>query len=346
MITFMPASTSAVAIRFAIGRRRVFTPPRTHRAARRLIGDTGAVTALVDRAAAPRTSHGLWVMLALGGVWVIWGSTYLAIRYGLETFDPFVMQAMRFVLASVVLGTVARWRGAPWPTWRQARNASLIGVMLLIGGVGVVTIAEDRGLSSGVAATIIAIQPMLASVWGGFFGRWPHRVEWLGMTIGLLGVVVLSLSGSLDGTRSGFALVLVACVSWSLGSMISRQIEMPAGAMASVVEMAAAAVGFTVLSVATGEELSAPSWRSGIAVLYLAMLGSVIAFTCYVYLLANVRPSLAMSYAYVNPVIAVVLGASLYGEVVNANLLIALPLVVAGVWIVTRAQSSASATDP
>ena len=193
-----------------------------------------------------------------------------------------------------------------------------------------------------MAATIIAIQPMLASVWGGFFGRWPHRIEWIGMTVGLAGVAVLSASGSLDGTRSGVALVLVACVSWSLGSMISRQIEMPAGAMASVVEMAAAACGFVALALIKGEQLARPSLRSGIAVLYLALLGSVIGFTCFVYLIANVRPSLAMSYAYVNPVIAVILGAVLYDEVVSANLLLALPLVVVGVAIVTRAQGRAS----
>jgi drug/metabolite transporter (DMT)-like permease len=303
------------------------------------------VTALATDPTTARTSPGVLVVFALGGVWVIWGSTYLAIRYGLETFDPFVLQATRFVIASILLGVFARWRGLPWPTWRQARNAALIGLMLLIGGVGLVTLAEDRGLASGVAATIIAVQPMLASVWGGFFGRWPHRIEWVGMSIGLLGVVVLGLSGSLDGTRLGFALVLIACVNWSVGSMISRQIEMPPGAMASVIEMAAAACGFVLLALMTGEELTAPTWRSGIAALYLAVLGSVVAFTCYVYLLANVRPSLALSYAYVNPIIAVVLGALLYDEIVSANLLLALPLVVIGVAIVTRAQASAVRRD-
>jgi drug/metabolite transporter (DMT)-like permease len=126
--------------------------------------------------------------------------------------------------------------------------------------------------------------------------------------------------------------------------MISRQIEMPAGAMASVVEMAAAACGFIVLALIRGEQLARPSWRSGLAVLYLALLGSVIAFTCFVYLIANVRPSLAMSYAYVNPVIAVILGALLYDEVVSANLLLALPLVVIGVAIVTRAQGQPGET--
>jgi len=310
-----------------------------------VIGDTGEVTTIAPAPTTARTSPGALVVLALGGVWVIWGSTYLAIRYGLETFDPFVLQATRFVIAAVVLGAWARWRGAAWPTRRQARNAAFIGLVLLIGGVGLVTLAEDRGLSSGVAATIIAVQPMLASVWGGFFGRWPHRIEWVGMTIGLMGVVVLGLSGSLDGTRLGFALVLIACVNWSVGSMISRQIEMPPGAMATVVEMAAAACGFVLLAIVTGEEIAAPTWRSGIAALYLALLGSVIAFSCYVYLLANVRPSLALSYAYVNPIIAVALGALLYDEVVSANLLIALPLVVIGVAIVTRAQAAAARRD-
>ena len=309
------------------------------------VGDTVAVTTLAPDTSIARTSPGVLVVLALGGVWVIWGSTYLAIRYGLETFDPFVLQATRFVIAAILLGAWARWRGAAWPSRRQARNAALVGLMLLVGGVGLVTVAEDRGLSSGVAATIIAVQPMLASVWGGFLGRWPHRVEWVGMTIGLLGVVVLGLSGSLDGTRLGFALVLIACVNWSVGSMISRQIDMPSGAMGTVVQMAAAACGFVLLAVVTGEELAAPTWRSGVAAVYLAVLGSVIAFSCYVYLLAHVRPSLALSYAYVNPVIAVILGALLYDEVVSSNLLIALPLVVLGVAIVTRAQATGAPSD-
>ena len=103
-------------------------------------------------------------------------------------------------IAAGVLGVVAWRSGAVRPSARAVRNAAIIGVMLLIGGVGMVTLAEDRGLDSGVAATLIAVQPMLASVWSGFFGRWPRRIEWLGMTIGLAGVAVLSLSGSLAGT--------------------------------------------------------------------------------------------------------------------------------------------------
>lgn len=109
------------------------------------------------------------VVPAVASVWLIWGSTYLGIEIGLETLPPFFMQGSRFVLASVLVLAWLKWRGTPWPTWRQTRNASVIGVMLLIGGLGLVTLAEDRGVDTGLVATIIAIQPMLMSLWGGLW---------------------------------------------------------------------------------------------------------------------------------------------------------------------------------
>ncbi len=283
------------------------------------------------------------VPFALAAVWVIWGSTYLAIRIGLETLDPFVMQATRFSIAALILGTIAHRRGESWPAAGAARNAALIGLMLLVGGVGVVTLAEDRGLDSGVAATLIAVQPVMGSIWGGLFGRWPRRWEWIGMLVGLSGVVVLSASGSLSGSRLGVLMVMFACVNWSLGSVISRHITMPPGMMATVCEMGAAAIGFVALAVLHGESITRPSGRSLAALLYLATVGSVIAFSAYMYLVGHVRPSLAMSYAYVNPAIAVVLGALIADEVITTNLLIALPIIIIGVAIVTRSQAGSPA---
>lgn len=277
--------------------------------------------------------------LALAAVWVIWGSTYLAIRIGLETIDPFILQSGRFLLATTLLCLVARRRGEPWPSRKAMRNAAIIGVMLLIGGVGMVTLAEDAGLDSGVAATLIGVQPILGSIWGGFFGRWPRRLEWIGMLVGLSGVIVLSASGSLSGTRAGIALVMFASINWSLGSVISRHITMPGGLMTTVFEMGAAAIGFIILSRFHGESLAVPSGRSLLAMLYLATLGSVVAFSAYMYLVATVRPSMAMSYAYVNPAIAVLLGALIADEAVTRNLLLALPLIILGVAIVTRSQT-------
>ena len=285
------------------------------------------------------TSRRTWVLtaLALGAVWVIWGSTYLAIRFGLETLSPFFMQGCRFSIASIVLLLIVRRRQTEMPTRRQIRNAALVGILLLIGGVGMVTLAEDQGVDSGMIATLIAVQPMLMSLWGGLSGTWPKRAEWVGMTFGLAGVAVLMADRGLDGTSAGIALVFFACFNWSLGSTLSRRFDMPVGAMAPAVEMAAAAIVFMALSLVTNESIRMPSVRSGLALAYLTVFGSVIAFSAFTYLIAQVRPSLAMSYAYVNPVIAVMLGALLANERLSAHLLMALPIILLGVAVVTNA---------
>ncbi len=273
---------------------------------------------------------------AVAAVWVIWGSTYLAIKIGLETIEPFFMQGARFVLAASILYAVVHRRGAALPTRRQTANGAAVGVLLLIGGLGMVTLAEDRGVSTGLVATLIAIQPMLMSLWGGLWGTWPRRAEWIGMVVGLLGVALLMSDSGLDGSWAGIGLVLIACLSWSFGSALSRRIEMPAGAMASVVEMAAAAVVYLLLGVVSGSELRMPSLRSGLALGYLVVFGSVVAFSAFTFLVANVRPTPAMSYAFVNPVIAVLLGTLFADEELSVNLIVALPLILVGVAIATN----------
>lgn len=283
------------------------------------------------------------VIAAVAAVWVIWGSTYLGIKVGLETMPPFFMQGCRFVVASLVMYAFLRSRGAEMPSWRQARNAAGIGLLLLIGGLGMVTLAEDRGIGSGLVATLIAIQPMLASVWGGLWGTWPGRRVWVGMSVGMVGVGVLMADSGLVGSWSGIALVLVACCSWSFGSTLSRQIDMPSGAMATTCEMAAAAVAFMFLTVISGERVHMPSLRSGLALAYLIVFGSIVAFTAFTYLLSHVPASLAMSYAYVNPAIAVLLGTVLADEVLSVNMAVALPIILVGVALVTTSSRSKAA---
>jgi drug/metabolite transporter (DMT)-like permease len=296
------------------------------------------------RASAPRPPSAV-VPVAVAAVWVIWGSTYLGIKIGLETMPPFFMQGCRFVFASAILFAIARRRGAVMPTRRQFANAALVGILLLIGGLGMVTLAEDRGVDTGLIATLIAIQPLLMSLWGGLWGTWPGRKEWIGMAVGLVGVGVLMSDGGLAGTSSGIALVLVACTCWSFGSALSRRIDMPAGAMASVCEMAAAAVAFMVLAAIRQEHVEVPSLRSGLALAYLVTFGSVIAFSAFTFLIGNVRPALAMSYAYVNPMIAVVLGTLFNDEELSVNLVIALPIILAGVAMVTAASRIATPAE-
>lgn len=286
------------------------------------------------------------VVTALAAVWIIWGSTYLGIKIGLETMPPFFMQGTRFVLASVVMLAVLRIRHVPWPSAHEIRNACFIGILLLVGGLGLVTVAEDRGIDTGMVATIIAIQPMLMSLWGGLWRNWPRRIEWIGMLIGLGGVAILMSDGGLSGSWNGISLVFIACLCWSFGSALSRRIQMPQGFMATGIEMAAAAVVYMALSLLTSEEVGVPSLRSSLALAYLVVFGSIVAFTAFTFLIAKVSGSLAMSYAYVNPAIAVVLGVLFSNEVLSVNMTFALPVILIGVAIVTNASRSSAARSP
>lgn len=278
------------------------------------------------------------VVAALAIVYVIWGSTYLAIKIGLETMPPFFMQGTRFVIGSTAVLGYLRWRGVPWPTKVQIRNAAVVGLLLLIGGLGLVTLAEDRGVDTGLVATIIAIQPMLMSLWGGIWKTWPRRIEWIGMLIGLVGVAILMSDKGLSGSWSGVSLVFIACINWSFGSALSRRISMPDGPMTTGIEMAAAAVGYMLLSFIRSEDIGVPSLKSALGVAYLIVFGSIVAFSAFTYLIANVRGPLAMSYAYVNPAIAVLLGVVFSNESLSVNMAIALPVILAGVAIVTNAS--------
>ncbi len=277
------------------------------------------------------------VIVALGAVWIIWGSTYLGIRYGLETLPPFTLQGIRFTIAGTAMYAWLRLRGAPNPTARQWRNAALVGCLLLIGGLGLVTLAEDRGVGTGLTATMIALSPMWLALWGGLWGRWPVRREWMGMAVGLVAVVVLALGNDFGTSSVGFVLLLVSPLSWTLGSALTRHLDLPRGAMASACEMLAGAVAYWILVLVTGERVGSPSTTSILAVAYLIVFGSIVAYTAYQYLLEHTRPSVAASYAYVNPVVAVVLGTVLVDEALTWGIAVALPLVIVSVVLITRA---------
>jgi len=282
------------------------------------------------------------VVAALAAVWVIWGSTYLAIKIGLETVPPFAMQGIRFGIAGLLLYAVMRARGAATPSRRQWFAAAQVGALLLIGGVGLVSVAEDWGVGTGLVATLIAVQPMFMSLAGRWLGSRPQLREWWGMGVGLVGVVLLVADSGLAGSVAGIGLVLFSSVSWTVGSVLSKRRDLPPGAMASAAEMLCAAPGFAVLSLLKGEKLQAPSLRSSLAVVYLIVVGSVVAFSAYLYLLGRVRPALAVSYAYINPLIAVALGVVVADEVLTTNMVVALPLVLVGVALVTTASRPAA----
>jgi len=286
------------------------------------------------------SSGTLAVGAALVAVYLIWGSTYLALRFGLEGFPPFLLNGIRFLTAGGIMYAVLRLRGAPSPSRRHWWNAGRLGALMLIGGVGLVTIAEDVGVGSGVAATAVAVIPLWAALVSGLFGRWPARREWLGLVVGFAGVLVLAQEGDLGANTLGMILVVAAPVFWAIGSVWGSHLELPGPAMATATQLLVGGAALLVLGPLRGERIpEMPSASAWLALGYLIVFGSIIAYTAYVYLLRTVRPALATSYAYANPMVAVVLGVTLGSEVLTGPAFIALPLILAGVGLAAWAPS-------
>ena len=293
--------------------------------------------------AAPRalSDPRVLIPLALFALYVIWGSTYLGIRYALESYPPFLLAGVRFLCAGAALYGFLRWRGLAPPTPRQWRNAAFTGVLLLGFGNGLVCYAE-QSVSSGIAAVAVASMPLFAALFYGMYGQWPNRRETIGLLIGFAGVVVLNLGSALSGSRLGAIALLVAAMCWAFGSAWSRRRDMPAGPMNTAAQMLCGSAALLAVSVARGESFPAhPSVRATVAVAYLAVFGSIIAFSAYLYVLKHARPALATSYAYVNPPVAVLFGVLLAGEHVGAFDLAGMAVILLGVMVITLAKSKA-----
>ena len=226
----------------------------------------------------------------------------------------------------------------PAPTGAQWKNLAVMGVMLLLLGNGFVVLAE-QSVSSGLAAVAVASVPLWMGLFGAMFGQRPTRVEWLGIAIGFAGVVWLNAGSSLSASTAGLVLLLVAPVGWAFGSVWSRGRDLPSPFMAAAGQMLCGSVMLIVVGLLRGESFDAvPTLHGTLALLYLAVFGSIIAFSTYVWLLHHVRPALVSSYAYVNPAIAVALGAWLAGERFTAHDLGAMAVILAGVVTITLAR--------
>ena len=296
-----------------------------------------------DRTLAPRAldEPRLLIPLALLALYVIWGSTYLGIRYALASYPPFLLAGVRFLGAGLALFAFLRWRGVTAPTAQQWRNAAITGVLLLGFGNGLVCFAEET-VSSGIAAVAVASMPLFAAVFSGMYGQWPNRRETIGLLIGFAGVVVLNLGSGLSGSRLGALALIVAATSWAFGSAWSKRQDMPAGPMNTAAQMLCASVALLLVGFASGEHLPAhPTARATAAVVYLAVFGSIVAFSAYLYVLKHARPALATSYAYVNPPVAVLFGVLLAGEHVGPFDLAGMAIILLGVCVITLAKQRA-----
>ncbi|TAL82535.1 MAG: drug/metabolite exporter YedA [Rhodanobacter sp.] len=294
---------------------------------------------------APRRLHDPAILIPLGlaALYVIWGSTYLGIRFALESYPPFLLAGVRFLVAGLVLYGFLRWRGRAAPTRLQWRNAAFTGVLLLGFGNGLVCFAEQR-VSSGIAAVAVASMPLFAAIFSGIYGLWPTRRESLGLMIGFVGVIVLNLGSGLSGSRIGALALLTAAMCWAFGSVWSKHQEMPPGPMNTAAQMLCASVALLATGFGSGERLPAqPSLHATLALVYLAVFGSLIAFSAYLYVLKHARPALATSYAYVNPPMAVLFGLLLASEHVGPYDLAGMAVILLGVGVITLARQRKAA---
>jgi drug/metabolite transporter (DMT)-like permease len=177
------------------------------------------------------------LIAAFFALYVIWGSTYLVIRIGVEYWPPLLLAGIRFVIAGTLMYAFLRWRGAPAPTWAQWKAAGIIGVLLLACGNGAVSVAEHTGVASGVAALAVATVPLFTLLCGYFWGARNTRLEWAGIVLGLIGIGMLNLGSNLQSSPLGAALLIFAAAAWAFGSVWSKHLPLPQGAMASAVEM-------------------------------------------------------------------------------------------------------------
>jgi drug/metabolite transporter (DMT)-like permease len=284
-------------------------------------------------------SDRLPILFSLFALYIIWGSTYFAIHYVVTDIPPFMAGAIRFLIAGSVLFAVLKARGAPSPTRAEWVDAAKVGALLMGGGMGGVMMAQSLGVASSLTAIFPAAVPLLVSLFSGFWGQWPRRAEWLGLLVGFAGVILLSLEKSLQSHLAGTLVLALAPICWSFGTAWSRHLKLPKGLMASATEMFTGGVVLLLLSLVFGERMThVPGWQSITALVYLITFGSLIAYSSFVYLVGRVRPALATSYAYVNPVIAVMLGMGLGNEKLSSFALIALPIILLGVALVAMAR--------
>ncbi|MFN3703447.1 drug/metabolite exporter YedA [Thermomonas sp.] len=287
------------------------------------------------------TASATRVALALSAVYLIWGSTYLAIRFALEGgFPPFLLGGIRFLVAGGLMFAVLRWRGVAAPTRAQWGNAAVMGGLMLLLGNGMVNLAETK-VSSGLAAVTVASAPLWMAVFAAMRGHRPTRLEMVGLGIGFVGVVWLSTGGSLTGAPLGLLALLVASVSWSFGSIWSRGRDLPSPFMSSAAQMLCGGALMLAVGLGLGERLHGmPTAHAIGAFWYLVVMGSLVGFSAYIWLLHHVRPALAGSYAYVNPAIAVALGAWLAHERFGLRELVAMGVILAGVVAITLAKAA------
>ncbi len=286
------------------------------------------------------------VLACLLATWIVWGSTYLAIKWALVSFPPFFQMGTRFLVAGSLLFAWSRWvRKTPAPSARQWRNALIVGALMLVLGMGGTATAE-QSIGSGIVVAFIAVLPMMITAVNLLFGVRPARLELIGIAVGLCGVLLLVNGAEFRASPRGLAAMTLACSGWAVGSVLSqRRFLLAPGAMGYASEMLCGGVLLMGVSWALSETprlpptpLAAAAWC------YLLVFGSLVAFNAYMLLLSQTSAALASSYSFVNPIIALALGVAVAKETVTPQEWLAAGVVLLGVALLLWQRRSAVRT--
>ena len=293
-----------------------------------------------------RTAVDVRLVLSLAAVYLIWSSTYLVMKLAVVELPPFLMASMRFVAAGLIMLLIAMRRGVAFPPARAWLRVLPIGALLFLGGNGLVSVAQQT-VSSGGAAVVCAMMPLWVGVLGAITGEKPTKREWLSLVIGFVGIVVLLGGPSLAGDPLHIVMIIGAPFCWALGSVMARRLPASIGGdsfMLPAMEMLTGGAALAVVGFAVGERVPTDASPSAwLAIAYLTVAGSLLAFTAYNWLLRHARPTVATSYAYVNPVLAVLLGAVVSGEPLGPTTLVANGLIVIAVMLALQRRTPALA---
>jgi drug/metabolite transporter (DMT)-like permease len=298
------------------------------------------------------------VIVAFAALYVIWGSTYLGIRFAIETIPPFLMAGARFVLAGVIMYAIAWSQGITKSNWANWRTSLIIGACLLLAGNGGVTISE-KYIDSGLAALIVAIVPIYIVLLGWMTGMAPKPtpIMWLALVGGFVGVGILfgpALHFSSNEARHpaiGISILLVSSFIWSVGSLYSRVAKHAASPfLTAAQQMLCGGMLLLFVGIATGElrrlHPGSISMLSLGSFIYLVIIGAVVGYTAYIWLLRHCEPAKVATYAYVNPIVAVLLGTLFAGETVTMRTVIAAALIIGSVALVITAQQLRARVEP
>ena len=300
----------------------------------------------------------IWIIVAFAALYLIWGSTYLGIRFAIETIPPFLMAGTRFLIAGLIMYAIAWSQGIVKSSWANWRTSLIIGACLLLGGNGGVTISE-KYIGSGLAAVIVAIVPIYIVLlgWASGMAQRPTAAVWVGLVGGFIGVGILlgpSLrfsSNDEHGPAIGMSILLVSSFLWSAGSLYSRAAKHAASPfLTAAQQMICGGILLLLTGALTGEmrrfHPGSVSILSVASFAYLIIIGAVVGYTAYIWLLRHCDPAKVATYAYVNPIVAVLLGAAFAGETLTMRTLVAAALIIGSVAMVITTQQLRARMEP